>query len=73
LTRFQSRFKLHHCTETVLLKVGNNVLRENDKEKVTVLVLLPLSSSLDAVDHEVLSPRLETDIFVSGVDLSFRL
>ncbi len=69
--RFQSGFKRHHSTETALLKVTNDILRENDKGKVTALVLLDLSAAFDTVDHDILLSRLETDVGVSGVALSW--
>ncbi len=69
--RFQSGFKRHHSTETALLKVTNDILRESDKGKVTALVLLDLSAAFDTVDHDILLSRLETDVGVSGVALSW--
>ncbi len=69
--RFQSGFKRHHSTETALLKVTNDILRDNDKGKVTALVLLDLSAAFDTVDHDILLSRLEADVGVSGVALSW--
>ena len=69
--RYQSGFKRHHSTETALLKVTNDILRESDKGKVTALVLLDLSAAFDTVDHDILLSRLETDVGVSGVALSW--
>ena len=69
--KFQSGFKRHHSTETALLKVTNDILCENDKGKITALVLLDLSAAFDTVDHAILLSRLETDIGVSDVALSW--
>jgi hypothetical protein len=67
----QSGFKRRHSTETALLKVTNDILSENDKGKVTALVLLDLSAAFDTVDHEILLSRLESDVGVSDVALSW--
>ena len=69
--KFQSGFKRHHSTETALLRVTNDILCENDKGKVTALVLLDLSAAFDTVDHDILLSRLEIDVGVSGVALSW--
>lgn len=69
--RYQSGFKRRHSTETALLKVTNDILSENDKGKVTALVLLDLSAAFDTVDHEILLSRLESDVGVSDVALSW--
>ncbi len=69
--RYQSGFKRLHSTETALLKVTNDILCENDKGKITALVLLDLSAAFDTVDHEILLSRLETDVGVSDVALSW--
>jgi len=40
----------HHSTETALLRVTNDILRENVKGKATALVLVDLCAVFDTVD-----------------------
>ena len=49
---FQSAYESRHSTETALLKVKNDMSSELDKGKVTMLVLLDLSSAFDTIDAE---------------------
>jgi len=46
------------------------MLRENDKGKVTALVLLDLSAAFDTVDHDILLSQLQPDVGVYGSALS---
>ena len=48
---FQSAYKTAYSTESVLLKVQNDILRKVDHGGVAVLVLLDLSTALDIIDH----------------------
>ena len=57
---FQSAYRAGHSTETALLKVHNDILINMDNQRVTLLVLLDLSSAFDTVDHKVLLRCLET-------------
>ena len=47
LNRYQSAYRHMHSTETALLKVQNDLLRNLDDGKTSVLVLLDLSAALD--------------------------
>ena len=63
----QSAYKSYHSTETALIRVHNDVLSAMDKQQVTILVLLDLSSAFDTIDHTVLLDRMQQRIGVSGV------
>ena len=50
----QSGYRYFHSTETVLIKIFNDLCCVLDEGWNTVLVLLDLSCSFDMVDHEIL-------------------
>ena len=54
LSKFQSVYRKHHSTKTVLLKVQNDILEALDDGFGTILVLLDISAAFDVVEH----PRL---------------
>ena len=66
----QSAYRAGHSTETALLKVHKDILL-NMTQRVTLLVLLDLSSAFDTVDHEVLLRRLEITFGIAGAALQW--
>ena len=54
----QSACRENHSTETALLKVKNDILLNMNKQLVTLLVLLDLSTAFDTVDHDILLTAL---------------
>ena len=64
-------FRVHHSTETALLKVANDLLLAADDGLASVLVLLDLSAAFDTIDHNILLHRLENVVGVSGSALSW--
>ena len=54
LDPFQSTFRMHHRTESTLVALQENLLREANKESVTLLVLLDLSVAFDTINHGIL-------------------
>ena len=49
---FQSAYKVHHSTETVMVKVQDDILHAIDCNKAVVLLMLDLSAAFDTVSHE---------------------
>ena len=66
---FQSGFRPYHSTETVLIKVLNDIHLNNDASRTSVLVLLDLSAAFDTVDHDILLNRLEKWVGLTGTVL----
>ena len=58
----QSTYKKYNSTESALLKVKSDILLNMNKQHVTLLVLLDLSSAFDNVSHEILINRLYTQL-----------
>ena len=49
-----SAYREFHSTETALLRVKNDILLNVNQQRVTLLVLLDLSTAFDTVDHTIL-------------------
>ena len=62
----QSGYRRYHSTETVLIKLFNDICCALDDDRNAVLVLLHLSSAFDTVDHEILLERLRTRFGCTG-------
>ena len=65
---FQSACKVHHSTETVMVKVQDDtcILHAIDGNKAVVLLMLDLSAAFDTVSHEILLERLSQCYGVTG-------
>ena len=55
---FQSAYRAGHSTETVLLRIVNDIFSALDKDNISVLLLLDLSAAFDTIDHQILLSRL---------------
>ena len=57
--KLQLAYKVAHSTETVLIKVKNDILMSLDNKQVTCLILLDLSATFDTVSHKLLLNHLK--------------
>ena len=62
----QYGYKKGHCTESLLLKITNDLLIASDKNTATVLLLLDLSAAFDTVDIDKLLSILCNEIGIEG-------
>ena len=67
----QSSYRKGHSIETALLKIVNDILLNMNKQLITLLVLLDLSTAFDTVDHNILIQRLTTKFGINGVVLNW--
>ena len=67
----QSSYRQHHSTETALLKVMNDILRNMNSQQVALMVLLDLSAAFDTVNHHILLDRLDKVTGMRGVTLEW--
>ena len=56
----QSGFRKHHSTNTILLKLRDDILNAMEKGELTLAVLADFSKAFDTVDYEVLIRKLNT-------------
>jgi endonuclease/exonuclease/phosphatase (EEP) superfamily protein YafD len=67
----QSAYKKNHSTETLLVKITNDILVASDSRSATVVMLLDLSAAFDTVDHKLLLNILAKEIGLKGTVLAW--
>ena len=67
----QSAYKKHHSTETILVKITNDLLCAFDSKSATVLLMLDLSAAFDTVSHSLLLNILNKEIKLGGTVLKW--
>ena len=67
----QTAYKKHCSTETLLVRLTNDILIASDSKSATVVLLLDLSAAFDTVEHGLLLNILEKEIGLSGVVLKW--
>jgi len=67
----QSAYRPLHSTETALLKVTDDIYKSMDNGSFTALVSLDISAAFDALDHSVLSSRLQSDFSIDRIALAW--
>ena len=60
-----------HSTETALIRVHNDIIRQMDTKKCVALVLLDLSAAFDTIDQEILMSRLKHLYGIQGSALTW--
>ena len=68
---FEHGYKKDNSTETLLLKVVNDLLIACDNHHPTVVLLLDLSAAFDTVDQNILIRILEEEIGIKGKALDW--
>ncbi len=71
LPKDTSAYRQWHSTETALVKVQSDLLRNMEMQKVTLLILIDLSAAFDTFDHSLLMDILHTRFGISGLALSW--
>ena len=67
----QYGYKKGHSTETILLKITNDILIASDKKTATVLLLLDLSAAFDTINIDRLINILFNEIGIRGTALKW--
>ena len=67
----QFAYKKHHSTETLLIKITNDLMIAADERTATVVMMLDLSAAFDTVDHNLLLTILEKEIGIKGTALEW--
>ena len=67
----QYGYKPAHSTESILIKISNDILIASDKKTATVLLLLDFSAAFDTVDIHILLDILCREIGITGVALDW--
>ncbi len=66
-----SAYRPGHSTETALVKVQSDILRNMENQKVTLLILIDLSAAFDTVDHDIALNVLHSRFGLSGTALAW--
>ena len=67
----QSAYKRHHSTETILVRITNDLLIASEGRTASVVMLLDLSAAFDTVDHNLLLKILSKEIGLRGTVLEW--
>ncbi|KAJ8039461.1 hypothetical protein HOLleu_17189 [Holothuria leucospilota] len=59
LPSYQSAYRAYHSTETLLVKLHNDIMCNMERKSLTPLVAMDLSSAFDTVNHQLLLDILE--------------
>ena len=68
---FQSAYRAGCSTETVLLRIVNDILSALENDNISVLLLLDLSAAIDTIDHQILLSRLNSVFGIQSTALQW--
>ena len=71
LPHYQSSYRANFSTETLLVKLVDDILNGMELQEVTALVALDLSAAFDTVDHDLLLVILKSHFGVDGIPLAW--
>lgn len=69
--QYQSAYKPHHCTETALIKVHDDLGNALDQGRGALVLFLDMSAAFDTVDIPILLDTLTEHVGVRGAALSW--
>ena len=69
--KFEHGYKPYHSTETLLLRIVNDVLLSLDNNMAIILLLIDLSAAFDTVDIDLLLHIMESEIGIRGKALDW--
>ena len=71
LPQYQSSYLVNFSTETLLMKLMDDILKGMESQEVTALVALDLSAAFDTVDHDLLLGILKSHFGIDGISLAW--
>ena len=71
LPDYQSAYRKNYSTEMSLIKLINDILWAMERQEVTALTVLDLSTAFDTVDHEILIEVIEHQFGITDSALSW--
>ena len=71
LPQYQSSYRANFSTETLLVKLVDDILNGMESQEVTALVALDLSAAFDTVDHDLLLVILKSWFGVNSTPLAW--
>ena len=71
LAKHQSAYRTSYSTETLLLRMSNDILISLDKGQATLLVTLDISAAFDTVNHKMLLDRYRDYFGIDGLALKW--
>ena len=71
LPQYQSSYRVNFSTETLPMKLVDDILNGMEAQEVTALVALDLSVAFDTVDHDLLLVILKSHFGIDGLPLAW--